>query len=75
MESRMLIKIPEPGHSYSSRQARHCWHEIGRTKYNIVYECCMCSRHHHRKLAGEHKLKRLRKIRRIMTVALDGQIK
>jgi hypothetical protein len=73
MRSRMFIKIPEPGHNYHSRQSTHVWIEISRTKFNIVYECAKCDRHHQRKLGGQQKMKRIRRVRRIMTRALGGE--
>jgi hypothetical protein len=73
MRSRLLIKTPEQGHSYHSPQSTHIWIEISRTKYNIMYECAKCSRHHQRKLAGGYKKKKMRKIRRLMARALGGE--
>ncbi len=70
MRSRMLIKTTEPGHHYDSPGRTHCWHEIARTDKHILYECCLCTRHHQRKLAGQRQAFKMRKIRRIMQKSL-----
>jgi hypothetical protein len=74
MQSRLLFKIPEPGHDYNSPQSSHIWIELKRTDKNIIYECLKCNRHHQRKIKGQRKAFKFRKIRRIMTIALDGKI-
>jgi hypothetical protein len=66
----MLIKTKEPGHTYNSPQRTHCWHEIDRTDFHIIYECCMCPRHHQRKLGGQRQAFKVRKIRRVMERSL-----
>jgi hypothetical protein len=35
-----------------------------------MYECCLCTRHHQRKLAGQRQAFKMRKIRRIMQKSL-----
>lgn len=58
-KSRMLFKVPEPGHEYHSRQSKHCWHLISKTDKSLVYECCKCPRHHHRKRCERHIRRKL----------------
>jgi hypothetical protein len=74
MQSRLLFKIEIPGHDYHSPQPEHTWLELYRTKIHIVYECMHCTRHHQRKIKGQREAFKTRKIRRIMTRALDGAI-
>ena len=70
MESRLLFKIPLPGHDYHSPQSSHHWIELYRTDKNIIYECLYCPRHHQRKIKGRRQGFKMDKIRKIMEKAL-----
>ena len=70
MQTRLLFKIPAAGHNYNSPQSTHIWIELYRTDKHIIYECQMCDRHHQRKIKGQRRAFRDRKIRRIMEKSL-----
>ena len=70
MQTRLLFKIPEPGHNYHSPQRTHIWIELYRTDKNIIYECLKCDRHHQRKIKGRRREFRWRRIREIQNKLL-----